>query len=49
MEKYVSSFLLQVRNSRALMKGEEITRSYIDPLNSKAEREKLLKVRFCEL
>ena len=28
------------------MKGDEITRSYIDPLNSKSEREKLLKVYY---
>ena len=34
----------EVRSSRTIQCGEELTRSYINPLNSKKERESLLQV-----
>ena len=34
----------ELRSSRIIQCGEELTRSYINPLNSKKERESLLQV-----
>ena len=39
-------FYFQLRPSRDLEKEEEITISYVDPLNSSADRQKLLQAKY---